>query len=113
MANAKGFTEKSVKRIASAVRAVEAMSKPIKRGKPQPARLSHWLPQLGTISSTCNKGNSATVTIYTGTTAGSETSAGWTVSAYNAFGDITVTTTKWVWVQNNGFLWYITAAECA
>lgn len=67
---------------------------------------------LGTIGATCNKGSSATVTIYDGPE-GSETTTGVTVSAYNRFATITVTSgTKWVWVFSKRGRLYLTAAEC-
>lgn len=103
------FGEAARKRIADSVRHYERQiknSRPVTAGAKHP-RVNR--PYLGVTDAAIAKGASGTISIYTGTP-GSESDSGVNVTAYNRFGAVAIT--KYVWVDHNGFGWYLTAAEC-
>lgn len=65
---------------------------------------------IGKTDAAITKGNSGTISVYQGTTKGSETDSGVNVTAYNRFADLA--SGVWVHVEwiNGG--WELTAAEC-
>jgi hypothetical protein len=114
-----GFSEGDAKRIGNVVRAVERhpptirLQSPVAEGAAPGVRL-----MLGTHGSAAwNKQTLKTITITGGTpgTNGIPTASALTVAAYNIFANIpakTASTARWVAVSNNGFSWYVIAAEC-
>lgn len=114
-----GFNEKDAKRIGQVVRLVER--EPVRRDLGQPdygSRSPGVRLMLGTHGSAAwNKQTQKTITITGGTpgTNGIPTATALTVAAYNIFANIpakTASTARWVAVSNNGFSWYVIAAEC-
>jgi hypothetical protein len=64
---------------------------------------------IGKSAGAIGKGSSGTVNVYNGT-AGSETSSGGTITAYNPFADVPAG--KWVAAAQINGQWYLIAAEC-
>lgn len=64
---------------------------------------------LGKTDAAHAKNASGTVSVWTGAP-GSETDSGQNVTAYNHFANVAIN--KKVWVQFNGYGWYLIAAEC-
>lgn len=77
--------------------------------RPAHQRTRRFQSLLGKTDSSHAKGASGTVSIWTGTP-GSETDSGVNVTAFNKFANIA--SDKWVWIDHNGFGWYLTAGEC-
>jgi hypothetical protein len=111
MAVAKGFTESSVKRIAAAVRTVEATAQPNKRGSTRPGIPTNNLPRLGKANAdiAIDTGAANNVSLWSGTP-GSESDTTIDFTAWNKFGAID--SGAWVWCEHNGYGWYITQAVC-
>jgi hypothetical protein len=109
MAVAKGFTENSVKRIAAAVRTVEATAQPNKRGSTRPGIPTNNLPRLGKANAAIAINATGAVSLWSGTP-GSESDTTVDFDAYNKFGAID--SGAWVWCEHNGYGWYITQAVC-
>jgi hypothetical protein len=65
--------------------------------------------RLGKTDADHDVDTSGTVSVWSGTP-GSETDTTDNITAYNRFAD--VVSGSWVWCQNNGDGWYITAARC-
>lgn len=63
----------------------------------------------GKADSAITKGNTGTVSIWAGVW-GSEADTGFNVTAGNYYGD--VESGAWLDLTNDGFLWYLTAADC-
>lgn len=114
-----GFNENDAKRIGRVVRLVERGTDKNRLGGPT----AHPPPpgvrlMLGTHSSAAwDKQSSKTVTVTGGEpgTNGIPTATAFTVSAFNIFADVSAksaSTARWVAVSNNGFGWYLIAAEC-
>lgn len=114
-----GFSEGDAKRIGKVVRLVERgpdkirLSGPSADGAAAGVRL-----MLGTHSSAAwGKQSQKTITIAGGLPGGNglPTATAYTVTANNIFADIpakSANTARWVAVSNNGFGWYLIAAEC-
>ena len=112
-----GFSLNDAKRIGKAVRLVERAEPRVRLGSTDDGGVSRGVRlMVGTFGTAAwSKGNSATVTIYSGDpgTTGRPTASAATVVAFNIFADISsAATSRWVAVSNNGFGWYAIAAEC-
>lgn len=115
-----GFREGDARRIARAVRRVERNDGPIRLGGPRDVGPGPGVRiMLGTHGSAAwDKQSQETITIYTGFpgTNAVPTASAYTVVANNVFADIpsqTANTARWVAVSNNGWGWYVLAAECS
>jgi len=113
-----GFSEGDAKRIGRAVRLSERFPEKTSLGvtgsEGAAPGVRMMLGKMG--SAAWSKNSSQTITIYAGnpgTNCAPTASAG-TVAACNMFADIStsVSTARWVAVSNNGFGWYLLAAEC-
>jgi hypothetical protein len=114
-----GFNENDAKRIGKVVRLVERNPERPSLGGPDYGSRSPGVRlMLGTHGSAAwSKQSQRTITITGGTpgTNGIPTASALTVAAYNIFANIpakTASTARWVAVSNNGFGWYVIAAEC-
>lgn len=113
-----GFSESDAKRIGKAVRLVERDEPRQRFSGPDAAVGSRGVRlMIGTFGTAAwDKASSATVTIYSGDpgSSGRPTATASTVVAFNIFADIaTGSTARWAAVSNNGFGWYLIAAECS
>lgn len=114
-----GFSEGDAKRIGKAVRLVERGADKIRlggtggHGAAPGVRL-----MLGTHGSAAwSKQSQKTITIAAGvpSSSGIPPETAYTVTANNIFANIpakSANTARWVAVSNNGFGWYVVAAEC-
>lgn len=112
MADRVTFVPSAAERIAAAVRGFEAgerNSAPLTFKRPLPS--DPVFLKLGRTTATWSKGTTATIDVYEGGTAGSETYTGTLVGAVNKFAD--VLSYKWVMVGRGPLgAWYLVAAEC-
>ena len=102
------FTIDDAKRISTTVRRVESDPR-VGRDPSKSGVAFDRAILIGKTDASHAKGASGTVSIWTGDP-GSEVDSTRNVTAYNRFAD--VASGKWVAVANNGFGWYLIAAEC-
>lgn len=103
------FTLEGAKRIATAVRSEERRNQNTLRGLPN--RINRHTVYLGKTDAAIAKGASGTISIYSGTTKGSETDTNLDItSVYNRFSAVAIN--RWVHVSwvDNGF--ELSAGEC-
>jgi hypothetical protein len=110
-----GFSEEDAKRIGHAVRVVERSGPRLKTSGPDSERgaagVRIMIGKVGTAA--WSKASSAVITLYAGppsTATSRPTASVGTQVAHNIFADIP--TSAYVAVSNNGFGWYVIAAEC-
>lgn len=114
-----GFSERDARRIGRAVRVVERMDSCTDTSGPATPEVSRGVRvMIGTFGTAAwGKASSATLTIHAGPpgSTGRPTATAGTVVAYNIFADISTasSTARWAAISNNGFGWYVVAAECA
>ena len=117
MADTYGFSLNDAKRIGKAVRLVERDEPRLDLSGAKDATLSRgvrmMIGQAGT--SAWSIASTRTITIYSGAPDGTgrPTASAFTAVAYNIFADVAASTaSRWVAVSNNGWGWYLIAAEC-
>jgi hypothetical protein len=109
-----GFSEEDAKRIGHTVRVVERSGPRLKTAGPDTERgaagVRIMIGQVGTAA--WSKASSAVITLYAGPPSATSrpTNNVGTQVAHNIFADIP--TSAYVAVSNNGFGWYVIAAEC-
>lgn len=110
-----GFSEEDAKRIGTAVKVVERSGPRLRTSGPDNDRgaagVRIMIGQVGTAA--WSKASSAVITLYAGppsTATSRPTASVGTQVAHNIFADIP--TSAYVAVSNNGFGWYVIAAEC-
>jgi hypothetical protein len=120
MPSAYGFSADDAKRIGRAVRVVERLppgnqtSGPVSPSGGRGVRI-----MLGTAGSAAwSKATTQTITVMAGPpgSTGKPTNSAGTIVAYNIFANLTTSaamTSRWCAVSNNGFGWYLIAAECS
>lgn len=102
------FTEGAARRVASATLRVERMSQanPLRRRQQlDPNRF-----YLGKTDAAINKGTSGTVSIYGGTTKGSETDTGNNMTVYNRYANVAAA--RWVTIMYIDSDWEMICGEC-
>jgi hypothetical protein len=110
-----GFSEEDAKRIGHTVRVVERSGPRLKTAGPDSERgaagVRIMIGQVGTAA--WSKASSAVITLYAGppsTATSRPTNNAGTQVAHNIFAEIP--SSAYVAVSNNGFGWYVIAAEC-
>jgi hypothetical protein len=109
-----GFSEDDAKRIGQAVRVVERSGPRLKTAGPDSERgaagVRIMIGQVGTAA--WSKASSAVITLYAGPPSATSrpTASVGTQVAHNIFAEIP--SSAYVAVSNNGFGWYVIAAEC-
>lgn len=114
MADRVTFVPSAAERIAAAVRGFEAGER---NGTPLTFKRPLLLPadavfmKLGKTTAAWSKGTTATIDVYAGGTAGSETQTETLTGAVNKFAD--VSSSKWVMIGLGPLnAWYLISAEC-
>ena len=114
MADRVTFVPAAAERIAAAVRGFEAGERdgsPLTFKRPLPLPADYSPLKLGKTTVQWSKGTTATIAIYSGGTAGSETQTGTLAGAINKFAD--VQSSKWVMLGLGPLnAWYLISAEC-
>jgi len=109
----KTFTDKSVKRIAAAVRSVEAMPQPIRRGHDILTERNYFFPRVCKLKASdapLAEGSVGTFIIWSGTP-GSESSTGVEFEACARFGEVP-DDEVFCMALHNGYGWYAIVRGC-
>lgn len=109
-----GFSEEDAKRIGHVVKVVERSGPRLKTSGPDSERGAAGVRiMIGKVGSAAwAKNSSAVITLYAGppSTASLPTNSVGTQVAHNIFAEIP--SSAYVAISNNGFGWYVIAAEC-